>query len=507
VEEIAQYEWLENSPIGEAGCVTFVEGTDLGAVAAAFGGSLDEAVEVAVDGAYEPDYAQEAVMLRQVGGWVVAIEDNGWQGSRPEVLRRLIAGRAVSCFWNVNAVTRFSYANHGTVVTAFEALFPDDRSGLDPDALEDLGAGLPWDDAVGAAEQLMFALAARITGIEFIPDLLAGPMLSVPLRPWPDDVAERVSPRYEALTHDDPELSYALQHADDATLRGVARLAVERAALAAGIAEYPALAAVIAGDAAPAGQLDALARQLHLQGHAPQFRAIEAARAYTSRDARAAAFRAVTEARYAVSAARADAPALRDALLTALGSPEPPFGSGGLTSATWPDEHWLGWAGTATFVRGSDAGEVITALGADPEAIGTGPVALSTRPLAWTREVGEWLLVLETGNRLRKADTLVEQLSVRGEAVQAQWSTISNVWFRHAVGGTLRSRFNGFAPDQAWGADPHALRALIAHLPIPRPGADGGGQAVGLLALAARMTGVELTASALDEQWSAHRLS
>jgi hypothetical protein len=507
VEEIARYGWLDESPICEAACVTFVEGMDLAAVAAAFGGSLEEAVEITFDGDYEPDYAHDTIVLRQTGGWVVVIEDNGWQGSRPEVLRRLTGGRAVSCFWNVNAVTRFNYANHGTVVTEFEALFPDDRGGLDPDALEDLRADLPWDEAIGATEQLMLALAGRISGVEFTPDLLAGPMLAARLRPWPEDVAERVNPRYEALTHDDPELSYALQRADEPALRRLARLATDRAAVAAGVREHPTIAAVIAGEEAPAARLDALARDLELRGHAPQFRAVEAARACTSPSALAAAFRAVTEAGHAVRAARADARALRDALLAELGSPGPPSGSAGLTGATWLDEHWLGWAGCVTYTRGLDVMEVTTALGADLDGVGTGPVTLSTRPLAWTRTVGEWVVVLEPGRRLRLADRLLERLSASGEAVQAEWSTISNVWFRYAVGGVLRARLNGYAPDQVWGADPHALDALVAELPIPRPGADGGGQAAGLLTLAARLTGIELTASALDEQWSAYRLA
>ncbi|MET7808571.1 DUF6461 domain-containing protein [Micromonospora chersina] len=507
MEEIARYGWLDESPICEAACLTFVEGMDLAAVAEGFGGSIEESVDIAFDGDYVPDYGHDTVVLRQLGDWVVAIEDNGWQGTRPEVLRRLAESRVVSCFWNVNAVTRFSYANHGTVVTEFEALFPDDRGGLDPDALEELRAGLPWDDATGATEQLMLALAARITGVEFTPDLLAGPMPAVRLRPWPQDVAERVNPRYEALTQEDPELSYALQRADEPTLRRLARLAIDRAAVAAGIREHPTIAAVIAGEATPAARLDMLARDLELRGHAPQFQVVEAARACTSPSALAAAFRAVTRAGVAVRAAQADARALRDALLTELGSPEPPNGSGGLTGATWLDEHWLGWAGCATYTRGLDVTEVTTALGAERDAFSTGPVALSTHPLAWIRTVGEWVVVLEPGGRLRPADPLLERLSIRGEALQAEWSTISNVWFRHAASGELRVRLNGYAPEQVWGADPHALDAIVAQLPIPRPGADGGGQANGLLTLAARLTGTELTASMLDQEWTAYRLA
>jgi hypothetical protein len=101
-------------------------------------------------------------------------------------------------------------------------------------------------------------------------------------------------------------------------------------------------------------RLDALTRDLDLRGHALQFRAVEAARACTSPSALAAAFRAVTVAGLAVRAARADARALRDALLTEPGSPDPPSGSGGLTGATWLDEHWLGWAGCVTYTCGLD---------------------------------------------------------------------------------------------------------------------------------------------------------
>jgi hypothetical protein len=88
----------------------------------------------------------------------------GWQGSRPEVLRRISAGgRAVSAYWNVNLTTRFSYAAGGRVLTAFEVMSPDRRHGADPDCLEEARAGLPWED--GEWVPLMLALAFRVTGL------------------------------------------------------------------------------------------------------------------------------------------------------------------------------------------------------------------------------------------------------------------------------------------------------------------------------------------------------
>ncbi|MET7394015.1 DUF6461 domain-containing protein [Dactylosporangium sp. NPDC005572] len=477
MEEVERYRWVDDSVLGDGACVTFVEGMDLAAVAEAFGGSIEEATDAGLD-------FDSRVALRQVGGWVVAAEVGGWQGSRGEVLRRLTGGRAVSCYWNINAVTRFRYAGHGTVVTEFEALFPDDRGGADPEALELLRADLPWGDRIGSTHQLMFALAARITGVELAAEMIDGPMVTLPLRLWPEDVVARVLPRYELLTHEDPELSAALQRAGEATLRMAARLAAGHVARAAGMLEHPAIAAVVAGEPAPMERLDALARH----AHGVQARAVAAARACTSPSALAAAFRAVTEA---------GSQQVRDSILEALGSPQPPGGSGGVPL----DEHWLGWDGCATYVHGLAAADVAAALGADPDVAGTGPVTLSTRPLAWVRTDGEWVVVLEPGRRPRPADRLLERLSAGGEAVQAEWSTTGNVWFRHAVGGALRTRFNGYAPERAWGTEPHALRDLVADLPIPRPGADGGGQAAGLLALAARMTGVEID---LDGRWRAH---
>jgi Family of unknown function (DUF6461) len=84
----------------------------------------------------------------------------------------------VSAFWNVNAVTRFSLAAHGSVLTAFEALFFDPRDGTEPDAVEAFRADLPWENADSVA--LMLALAARVIGQVNEPHWLAGDLRVVP---------------------------------------------------------------------------------------------------------------------------------------------------------------------------------------------------------------------------------------------------------------------------------------------------------------------------------------
>src|SRR3982751_1202749 len=83
--------------------------------------------------------------LHPVGSAVTLLEVNGSQGSRVEVLRRLSDGARVhSAFWNVNAVSRLSYAVYGKVLTAFEAFdLPDwaDTAYL-ADDLDDLDAAV-----------------------------------------------------------------------------------------------------------------------------------------------------------------------------------------------------------------------------------------------------------------------------------------------------------------------------------------------------------------------------
>jgi hypothetical protein len=294
--EVSRFDWVRDSAIGEAGCITLVTPADLTAVAAAFGGDLSQGGEgVLADGLSGP--GAPTALVRHIGDWVLVVENNGFEGSRSEVLRRL-PGRAVSMFWNVNAATEFSYAVNGTVLTTFEALFPDYPTGAQPNALSAHFSGLPWRDLSVDSVSLMLALAARLTGVAVQPEDLAGPMMLVPLVPWPEDKPQRVSPRHEPLTYADPAVSYALQHTDEARLWAVARAAVRIATEVAGLGDDPTLLAVIDGSAGTAERaaLDEMARELEPAQLWPSFRAVEAARAACGPNALAAAFRAVTEA-------------------------------------------------------------------------------------------------------------------------------------------------------------------------------------------------------------------
>ena len=116
-EETDRYAWFEETNLSEAACLTFTKHSDLRQVAWAFGGDLDDAVSMDLAEVYDPEQEGFVASLRQVGEWILVVEENGWQGSRPEVLRRL-SGKTVSLYRNVEAVTAFSAPRRMSVCSA-----------------------------------------------------------------------------------------------------------------------------------------------------------------------------------------------------------------------------------------------------------------------------------------------------------------------------------------------------------------------------------------------------
>ncbi|MFI6819861.1 DUF6461 domain-containing protein [Micromonospora sp. NPDC050187] len=118
------------------------------------------------------DVAQEAwvdplriVVADRHGDGVLLVESNGFHGARPPVLRRLSQGTvAASVYWNVNAVSRLSYACDGEVLTAFEVLGgpPRDLPAVLVPFLDglDFGPGIAWASALTFLERVA---GARLT--------------------------------------------------------------------------------------------------------------------------------------------------------------------------------------------------------------------------------------------------------------------------------------------------------------------------------------------------------
>lgn len=128
------YRWIGDTWLQVAATVTVVTGSTVRKVKRAFEAGPGPA-----------DLSQPgSVGVLDIGGAVVAVEVNGFRGSEPQLLERLSAGgRAASMFWNVNALTRLSFAEQGRIRAAFEPMgVPHTGGGPDVEAAL---AGLDFD--------------------------------------------------------------------------------------------------------------------------------------------------------------------------------------------------------------------------------------------------------------------------------------------------------------------------------------------------------------------------
>jgi hypothetical protein len=176
--------------------------------------------------------------LHPVGSAVALLEVNNSQGSRPEVLRRLSDGARVhSAFWNVNAVSRFSYAVYGTVLATFEALDLPDPGPLDGD-LDDLYAAVRHHDGHWSAA--MLAVIERRTGVALDDDWLGRPH---PVAAIPAVPADPRPPGF--LGGFDPDLDVLLRLAPEPVQRAALRLLVSGLAAIFDLTDEPAVGAVV----------------------------------------------------------------------------------------------------------------------------------------------------------------------------------------------------------------------------------------------------------------------
>ncbi|WP_199853281.1 DUF6461 domain-containing protein [Plantactinospora sp. BC1] len=119
----AAYRWVRRSALAEAATVTVVTGASADEVLRAFGADPDrpESLRSIGEELMSRQSIDPWVAVLDVGDAVVAVEYNGWQGSTEPVLTRASAsGRAASMYWNVNALTRLSFAEQGEVLLSVE---------------------------------------------------------------------------------------------------------------------------------------------------------------------------------------------------------------------------------------------------------------------------------------------------------------------------------------------------------------------------------------------------
>jgi hypothetical protein len=161
----AAYHWVKEGWLSNAATITVVAGCAPDEVVRRFGGDPGTTASITdlVD-----DFSLPAwIAVVPVAGAVVCVENNGWRGTDQAVLRSLSAGtRAASMFWNVNALTRLSFARDGEVLASFEVGLQDP-----PDTSEVTAvlAGLDFDDHRDKVAKALVAVE-RFTGHAVLPE-------------------------------------------------------------------------------------------------------------------------------------------------------------------------------------------------------------------------------------------------------------------------------------------------------------------------------------------------
>ncbi|HUA28653.1 MAG TPA: DUF6461 domain-containing protein [Streptosporangiaceae bacterium] len=134
------YRWVEDSSLRMAATVTVVTGSTAADVLSAFGADPDrpESLSAIAEEMIDTMSIDPWVAVLDAGSAVLAVEYNGWQGSDEDLLASASAGgRAASMFWNVEGLTRLSFAERGSCLASFEP--PDE---VDASAGGAAGAGV-----------------------------------------------------------------------------------------------------------------------------------------------------------------------------------------------------------------------------------------------------------------------------------------------------------------------------------------------------------------------------
>jgi hypothetical protein len=166
----------------EASTITLVASLSLPEVLEAFGGD-PAAPPISLEDEWWDEDCPEAVALYEVSGGVAAVEFNGYEGSRDEVLRRAsVRGRAASAYWSIGSASALSLADSGRVLYSEPLEQPDLP---DDPALAPLftGTDFAWETRLGSAMTVL----ERFTGIRVQGRPPEGPIMVHRLAPHLSD--------------------------------------------------------------------------------------------------------------------------------------------------------------------------------------------------------------------------------------------------------------------------------------------------------------------------------
>ncbi|MEV7231316.1 DUF6461 domain-containing protein [Polymorphospora sp. NPDC051019] len=220
-----------------AATVTVVSGAGVGAVLRAFGAdpARPESMRAIGEDLVRRQSIDPWVAVLDVGEAVIAVEYNGWEGSTAPVLTEASAGgRVASMFWNVEAETRLSFAEHGVVLLSVEPFDAIDAPPPVAPAVDDLDFADHRRD-----KRLMGLLAVqRFTGHGISADDVA--------RIEAADVGFRIVPALPALRPRRPQpgdpldtVAEALAEIPEPQLRDLAWWVAAQAAHHGGLGEDP----------------------------------------------------------------------------------------------------------------------------------------------------------------------------------------------------------------------------------------------------------------------------
>ncbi|GIH90538.1 DUF6461 domain-containing protein [Planobispora siamensis] len=187
-----EFRWLsDREELGEIYCVSFVRGLSPDEVLRRFGideNTMEEGVtaEGLNERSVESMRADSAgyIGAAEIGDWTLVIEPGGWKiAVDSDVYGPVSRGtEVVSVCRHDYASDSFAYIVDGESVLHFDPMCPDDRSGSDPDRfikeMREVGLDPEYDifdddSHIEFPIERSFALAGRITGLPFSPEMLA----------------------------------------------------------------------------------------------------------------------------------------------------------------------------------------------------------------------------------------------------------------------------------------------------------------------------------------------
>jgi hypothetical protein len=183
VSDAVRFAWVEDDERLGAACFTALVGVDADEAVTRLGGLPETERQATFEEAFNPYPDAQFLVFDGLPPGVLLAENNGWEGSRPELADALSGGgKLATVYWSVNADMSFLYAVDGVLLTLFDPLlFDQPRTGAEPRALDDLVADLPF--GVEAPRAASFALLERLTGMTVEPEWLDVAHRCVDVRP------------------------------------------------------------------------------------------------------------------------------------------------------------------------------------------------------------------------------------------------------------------------------------------------------------------------------------